>query len=301
MSHLFDALQKSEAERSGNGGRSSLGAAELLHLMEREAAAERGSIARVGDAEHASPLQFLVSGSDPSASAEADIKDAAPEGSGAEGPKTQIAEPEMAEKQRRELMKFIQNTFLKPDSSRVVVLTAIEAGAGCSWTCCRAAHLLAAQVKGSVCIVDANLRSPGLHQVYGSENHHGLSDALEGSQPIRNYVRPLGRPNLWLLSCGAEQPNRPFLDGNRVRVRIAELRQNFDYVLIDSPALSVSGDSIILGQAADAVVLVLKANATRREAARKAIQDLHNAGVRVSGAVLNQRTFPIPESIYNRL
>jgi len=49
------------------------------------------------------------------------------------------------------------------------------------------------------------------------------------------------------------------------------------------------------------VVLVLKANSSRREAARKAVQDLQNAGARILGAILNQRTFPIPQAIYTKL
>jgi len=153
-----------------------------------------------------------------------------------------------------------------------------------------------------VCVVDANLRSPGLHRVYGLENHNGFSDALESTQPITTFVRPLGRPNLWLLSCGSDVANRNYLlNAERVRARITELRQYFEYVLIDSPALSVGSDTVLLGRIAEAVVLVLKANSTRRDAARKAVQDLQNAGVRVLGAVLNQRTFPIPQSIYSKL
>jgi protein-tyrosine kinase len=51
----------------------------------------------------------------------------------------------------------------------------------------------------------------------------------------------------------------------------------------------------------DGVVLVLKANSSRREAARQALNEMQSANVRVLGAVLNQRTFPIPEKIYKRL
>jgi Mrp family chromosome partitioning ATPase len=86
-----------------------------------------------------------------------------------------------------------------------------------------------------------------------------------------------------------------------MRLRLAELRQYFEYVLIDAPALSLGRDSIVLGRAAEGVILVLKANSSRREAARKAVQDLQNAGVRILGAVLNQRTFPIPQVIYDKL
>jgi len=74
----------------------------------------------------------------------------------------------------------------------------------------------------------------------------------------------------------------------------------FDYVLVDSSAMSSANDAISLGAAADGVILVLKANSSRKETARNAVRDFQAANVRVLGAVLNQRTFPIPDSIYNK-
>jgi len=211
---------------------------------------------------------------------------------------------EMEEKQRDEVMKFVHHVFFMPEAEapRTVVLTSAEPGNGCSWICCRAAQILASQVRGPICVVDANLRSPALHEHFGVENHHGLSDALRVTESIRNFVRPLGRQNLGLLSCGARAPNaHTLLLSDPMRLRLAELRQYFEYVLIDAPALSLGRDSIVLGRAAEGVILVLKANSSRREAARKAVQDLQNAGVRILGAVLNQRTFPIPQVIYDKL
>jgi Mrp family chromosome partitioning ATPase len=58
---------------------------------------------------------------------------------------------------------------------------------------------------------------------------------------------------------------------------------------------------VVLGHLVDGVALVLKANSSRRDSARDIIQLLQSSNVRVLGAVLNQRTFPIPERIYNRL
>lgn len=211
---------------------------------------------------------------------------------------------EMEEEQRDEIMKLVQHVFLMPraEAPRTVVFTGVESGNGCSWICCRAAEILASQVRGPICVVDANLRSPGLHQHFGVENHHGLSDALKATESIRKFVCPLGRQNLWLLSCGANPANsHSLLISDPMRLRLAELRQYFEYVLIDAPALSRGSDSIVLGRAAEGVVLVLKANASRRDVARKAVQDLQNAGARVLGAVLNQRTFPIPQAIYAKL
>ena len=297
MSHIFDALQKSEAKRSGRDLGDFL-APELLQVAERGAAAERDSV--VQSVKLAGQIATELSSI---AQPEVVLQPLQQETEG-EGIKLQPPKLEIEEKQRDELMKFMQHVFLIPEAGapRTVVLTSAEPGNGCSWICCGAADSLASQIKAPVCLVDANLHSPGLHQIFGVDNHHGLSDALEATESIRGFVRPLSRQNLWLLSCGANARDRhSLLSSDRVRLRLAELRQYFKYVLIDSPALSLGNEGIVLGRAAEGVVLVLKANSSRRDAARKTVQDLQNAGVRILGAVLNQRTFPIPEAIYERL
>jgi len=203
-----------------------------------------------------------------------------------------------------EFTKLVQRLFTLPagEAPRTVVFTATENGNGCSWVCARVGEVLASQVSGSVCLVDANLRRPSLHSQFTSENHYGLSDALVKTGSMRTFARNLGRPNLWMVSCGSNpEEGQGFLSSERMRLRMAELRSEFDYVLIDAAALGDANDAVVLGAAADGVVLVLKANASRRESARKAMQDLQSASARVLGAVLNQRTFPIPESIYKKL
>ena len=79
------------------------------------------------------------------------------------------------------------------------------------------------------------------------------------------------------------------------------MRAHTDYVLIDAAGLNVSNDAATLAAAADGIVLVLKANSSRRETVRKTVHELQAAKISVLGAVLNQRTFPIPESVYKRL
>jgi Mrp family chromosome partitioning ATPase len=211
---------------------------------------------------------------------------------------------EMAERQREELTNLVQRVFVLPGHAapRTVVLLATEPGNGCSWICSRAAQILASQVRGPICVVDANLRAPALHHYFGVETHHGLSEAIEATEPIRDFVRPLGGENLWFLSSGANSKNALItLGSDPIRLRLAELQQYFEYVLIDGPALSLGNDGIMLGRAAEGIVLVLKANASRREPARNAVQELQSAGARVLGVVLNQRTFPIPQAIYSKL
>jgi succinoglycan biosynthesis transport protein ExoP len=213
-----------------------------------------------------------------------------------------IAEPvelpppqlKMEEAQRDEIFKLVQQVFLMPgEKSRVVVVSGTESGNGCSWICARMAEVLALQISGAVCVVDANLRAPGLHREFGVPNHYGLTDALQGTEPIRRFVTSLSRPNLWLLSCGAQvEGMHSMMKSDRMRALLPELQREFDYVLIDAPSMDSGEDSVLLGRDAEGVILVLRANSSRRESARRAVRNLENANVRVLGAVLNHRTFP---------
>jgi Mrp family chromosome partitioning ATPase len=205
---------------------------------------------------------------------------------------------------REEVTKLVQRLFLTPGSQapRQVVFAGIEAGNGCSWICAHVADILASQVAGSVCVVDCDVHIPTLHAEFQVPNHCGLADALLGDEPIHQFAQQLSRPNLWLLSCGSTTENsQQLLTLERMRQRLLELRAEFDYVLLDVAPLSSSNQGIMLGSWCDGVALVLKANSSSRKAARKALAELQAARVPVLGAVLNQRTFPIPDSIYNWL
>jgi Mrp family chromosome partitioning ATPase len=210
----------------------------------------------------------------------------------------------MESSQLAELTKMVQKVFLLPggEYNHTVVFSSSDEGNGCSWICARVAELLASQVTGTVCVVDANLQSPTLHEQFSVANHHGLADALRQTGTIRGYVSQLSRRNLALVSCGSDARDaQNLVTTDRMRMRLNELRSEFDYVLIDCPAMSVSNVALSLGSVADGVVLVLKANTTRKDKARGAVRDLQAAKVKVLGAVLNQRTFPIPDKIYNKL
>ena len=210
---------------------------------------------------------------------------------------------EMGEEARNEISRLVHSLFRLPDvkGPRRIVFAGNEPGCGATWMCAHAAEVLASQVDATVCVLDCNLRSPSLHQQFGVDNHHGLSELLQQSEPVREYAHQLSRRNLWLLSCGSADNRHVRLGSPRMRARIAELSATFDYVLIDVMSLKESNDAIVVGGLTDGVVLVLKANTSRREVARRALSDLQAANVNSLGAVLNQRKFPIPNAIYNRL
>jgi len=205
------------------------------------------------------------------------------------------------EMSREEIMKLVQRLFLLPGGVRRVVFAGVDPGTGCSWMTARVADILATQVSGSICVVDANFRSGTLHSAFSVENHFGFTDALSQPGPVKQFASRLA-PNLWLLSSGSMTSNgQALLSSERLGARFAELRNEFDYILIDTPALTVCADPVAIAHFADGIALVLEADVTRRETARKSAQDLEAANIRVLGTILNKRSFPIPQSLYDRL
>jgi len=218
-----------------------------------------------------------------------------------ERPKEQrMAQPAV----RAESTKLVQHLFLTvgDNAPKAVTFAAVDPGDGCKRLCATAARILAESVPGSVCLVEADFRAPSLAHALGVANGHGLVDALREDGPVKSWARQIGPENLWLISSGAiAEDSLSLFNGDRMLQRIRELRSEFEYLVIEAPPLSVYADGMVLGRLSDGVVLVLEANATRREAALRITESLRSLKIPVLGAVLNNRTFPIPAALYKRI
>jgi len=204
-----------------------------------------------------------------------------------------------------EIAKLVRRVFVAPVAEippKIVAFCGVDEGAGCSWVCARAGEVLADQVPGNVCLVDANLRSPSLHGRFHVEKGRGFADAIKGTGRIHDLVRRIGEGNLRLITAGSngKEPNGA-LNPARLRARFSELRSEFDFTLVDTPPTSSYADAVLLGQLTDGVVLVVGSNLTRREPARAAKRAFEAARITLFGAVLNKRTYPIPEALYWKL
>jgi Mrp family chromosome partitioning ATPase len=209
-----------------------------------------------------------------------------------------------AEWAREEGLRLVQQIFLLQDQRppHVVVFAGVDHGSGCSRICASVSSILAANSLKSICLVEANFRSPGIPAIFGTSNHFGFADALVDKKPIASFTKSLNGDNLWLLSAGALTGASPnLLTSGRLQERITEIRAKFDFVIVDAPPLTMYSDAITISQNADGMVLILEADCTRREAASAAANRLKSANVPILAAVLNKRSYPIPRSIYNRL
>lgn len=205
---------------------------------------------------------------------------------------------------QQEEVKLVERIFLGPDagSNRVVLFSGVDRAEGGARICARAARTLAARVHGSVCILDADLQSRSLQQHLRMESVPGFCEAVMQSGPIRHYARLLALSNLWMMTSGGEGAHSQApLNSDRMRVRFDELRRQFDYILINAPSLGTTANLAQFAQLADGVIFVVDANSTRRETTKQFKENLQELRVRVLGVVMNDRTFPIPESVYRKL
>jgi Mrp family chromosome partitioning ATPase len=203
-----------------------------------------------------------------------------------------------------EALKLVHNVFLTNGNAprRAVVFAGIDSGNGCSQICALGGRALAASVRAPVCLVDANFRSSRGSGIYSPSQHEGLAEALRRPGPIHDFLSCAGPSNLALLPRGRMiSESVAFLNSRNMKSRMDDLRSEFGYILIDAPPMNFYADAVALAQATDGIVLILEANSTRRESALRITEQLQAAGVPVLGAVLNKRTFPIPQILYRIL
>jgi Mrp family chromosome partitioning ATPase len=212
------------------------------------------------------------------------------------------AQAELEDLTRQEEIKLVQRLFLAPGSTRRVVLCAgVEQDNGCARICLRVGQTLARLAPQSVCVVDANVRSPGLHRLAGAETRDGLPAALLDPGVAPAFAQQLVPDNLWLLPSGPAVDPDLLLTINPVRACLKELGAHFDHVIVNASPINLYAESLALSQLVDGVLLVLEANVTRREIVRTVKTRLEDLNVPLLGIVLNNRTLPIPAAVYRLL
>lgn len=144
-----------------------------------------------------------------------------------------------------------------------------------------------AQLGLRVTLVDANLRSPSLHTVLGVSQEPGLADYLSGAAGP-SLQEDCGTDGLSLLSAGAVPDNAPeLLDSQRMANLIADLAAKSDHVILDTPPLLTAADAAALARFVDGVLLVVRANQSRRDQIQRAKAMLAQINAHVLGVVFN--------------
>ena len=170
---------------------------------------------------------------------------------------------------------------------RVIVLSSPNPGEGKTLVTSNLAIALA-RANMRVLVIDGDLRRPRVHDIFGINNGDGLSDVLlrADMEIPQGSLNETSLPGLAVLSSGSSS-DVDLLYSKRLPGLIAKLRREFDMILIDTPPMLHMPDARVLARHADAVVLVVRARHTTKDAALLARQRFAEDGTPVLGTILN--------------
>jgi capsular exopolysaccharide synthesis family protein len=169
-----------------------------------------------------------------------------------------------------------------------IAFTSTRAREGKSTSAIALARLLA-RGKKRVVLIDADMRSPSLHEAFGITNAAGVSNLLAGSPDIAGVRHATRWDGLSIIPAGPQPPSTAdLLMGEGLHDLIARLLAEFDHVVVDSPPVLGLADAPLVAAAVDAVVYVVEAGVTRAGAAASAIERLREVRANLLGAVVTK-------------
>lgn len=147
-----------------------------------------------------------------------------------------------------------------------------------------------AQAGGKVLIIDSDLRKPKIHKLFGLPNNIGLTNILVERMPWKEYITPVEElPNLYVMTSGPIPPNpAEILGSERMMSLVSEIKEDFDFVILDTPPVGVVTDAAIISSYVDGAILVVASGNVEIEAAQRAKTLLKNVNANILGVVLNK-------------
>lgn len=211
-------------------------------------------------------------------------------------------------KSEAEVGQLWTNIFFSADAGlagapKTVVVTSCRRGDGATQIATSLALIGAEANKDErIALVDFNLRSPSISELLGISAQPGVTDVVEGRASLETAMQSVTLRNgtsLHVLAAGPsiEQP-LSLLKSRQVKGLISRLAERYDHVIVDTASANVYPDAQVLGSMASGVLLVVRAGQTPRETVAEVKKRMDLAKVRCLGLVLNQRTDPVPDLVY---
>lgn len=188
--------------------------------------------------------------------------------------------------------------FISSDRTvRTIVVTSSVPGEGKSEVSANLAAAIA-QVGRRVLLIDADMRSPSQHHLWGVMNSVGLSNVIVGQEEFSQAVQPITN-RLSVLTAGVVPPNPlALIDSERMAALIAMFADRYDYIIFDTPPLAGMADAAVLGKMVDGVLLVVQPGVVNSASANAAKSLLARSGPNVLGIVANGVNLKQEDSSY---
>jgi len=188
----------------------------------------------------------------------------------------------------RSIRSQLVRRFAQVSERRALAVVSADEGDGKTFV---AANLAIAfsQLGRRTLLIDADMRAPRVHQVFGIENSGGLSSILSGRMSARVLTPVTDLPSLFVLPVGTLPPNPlELLESPAFGLLIRELLGKFDHVIIDTPAAVVGADAGVIAARSGAFLAVARQGRTRMESMLELVRSLRDSTTESAGFVLNE-------------
>ncbi len=178
--------------------------------------------------------------------------------------------------------------FSKVDEKlKTILVTSSGPKEGKSTTAANLAIAMA-QAGNKVVLVDADLRRPVVHSIFGQEKDSGVTNYLMDAIPYEELAKKTFMDNLFIITSGILPPNpSELISSHKMEGLLEKLKQDFDIILFDSPPVIAVTDAAILSTKVDGVIIIVSSGQTNRDALLRSQSLLDNVGARVLGFLLN--------------
>ena len=183
-------------------------------------------------------------------------------------------------------LKIICITSSKKDEGKTTVLSNL----GVSF----------AKIDKKVLLIDADLRNPSISKMFDTSNTQGLMDILLGKRNIQDCIKKTKQENLYILTGGTIPPNpAEVLSSKKMSEFIESIKDEYDYIFIDSPPVGVVSDASIISAYSDGVIFVVGANEVDSNLAKIAKERLDSVKANIVGVILNKFKTDTNSEYYN--
>lgn len=171
---------------------------------------------------------------------------------------------------------------------RVFTITSALSGEGKTSVSCQLVVSLARSTSSKVLLIDGDLRAPDVHNVFDREMTSGLVGYLNGTDEWRNLIDREWNDSIHILTSGhlKGSPHR-ILSNGRFEKLIEEAREEYDYIVIDTPPVLPASEALLFAKCADAVLMCALRDKSRIEQLIQAYHRLESSGAKVAGSVLS--------------
>lgn len=186
-----------------------------------------------------------------------------------------------------ESFKTLRTNLMYTENLQVISVTSTVPDEGKTVVAFQLANSFA-QMDKKVLLIDCDLRRSSLNDyLVISRKSVGLTEAL--TKQSRQYIKPTNIDNLFVILAGKRPPNpSELLSSPSFEKLIEQLKESFDYIIIDTPPTTVAMDAVIVGRVCDGTLMVIRNEFIKKKLLKRAKQELERNGVRIVGAVLNR-------------